>query len=82
MDERKSRAWREVDLDALAHNARALQAALAPGCRLMAVVKADAYGHGALPVARRLEREGVGALPWPAWMRGAPCAGPESAGAS
>ena len=62
MDERKSRAWREVDLDALAHNARALQAALAPGCRLMAVVKADAYGHGALPVARRLEREGVEAF--------------------
>ena len=62
MDERKSRAWREVDLDALARNARALQAALAPGCRLMAVVKADAYGHGALPVARRLEREGGGGL--------------------
>ena len=54
-----ARAWREIDLDALAHNARALQSRLAPDCRLMAVVKADAYGHGAVPVARRLRREGV-----------------------
>lgn len=57
-----SRAWRDVDLDALAHNARVLQGALATGCRLMAVVKADAYGHGAFPVAHRLEQEGVEAF--------------------
>lgn len=62
MYEETSRAWREVDLDALAHNARVLQGALAPGCRLMAVVKADAYGHGAFPVAHRLEQEGVQAF--------------------
>ena len=53
------RAWRELDLDALRHNARVLQAQLAPGCKLMAVVKADAYGHGAVPVARALRREGI-----------------------
>jgi serine/alanine racemase len=58
----KGRAWREVDLDALIHNAGALQSALAPGCRLMAVVKADAYGHGAVPVARALRRAGVDAF--------------------
>ncbi|HIT57658.1 MAG TPA: serine racemase VanT catalytic subunit [Candidatus Galloscillospira stercoripullorum] len=62
MREEASRAWREVDLNALAHNARTLQAALCSGCRLMAVVKADAYGHGAIPVARRLEAEGVKAF--------------------
>ena len=56
------RAWREIDLEALSHNARSLRAALSPGCRLMAVVKADAYGHGALPVALRLGREGVDAF--------------------
>lgn len=56
----KSRAWREVDLEAAAHNAQVLQQALAPECGLMAVVKADAYGHGAVPVARRLRRAGVG----------------------
>ena len=55
----RCRAWREIDLDALALNAAALQAALAPGCRLMAVLKADAYGHGALLAAQRLYRERV-----------------------
>lgn len=55
----QDRAWKEIDLDALAHNARVIQALLPPDCELMAVVKADAYGHGAIPVARRLEMEGV-----------------------
>lgn len=62
MREETDRAWREVDLNALAHNARVLQGVLASGCRLMAVVKADAYGHGAIPVSRRLEAEGVKAF--------------------
>jgi alanine racemase len=44
-------AWVEVDLDAIAANARQLAAEVAPA-QLMAVVKADAYGHGAVPVAR------------------------------
>lgn len=55
----RARAWREVDLDALAHNATLLQNALAPGQKLMAVVKAEAYGHGAVPVCRRLWKSGV-----------------------
>lgn len=50
--------WAEVDLDALAHNLRVIRARI-DGVPVMAVVKADAYGHGAVPVARRLEREGV-----------------------
>ncbi len=50
--------WAEVDLDRLAANLTAVRARLS-GPGVMAVVKADAYGHGALPVARRLEREGV-----------------------
>ena len=41
--------WVEVDLDRLRHNVRALTP---PGAELMAVVKADAYGHGDAPVAR------------------------------
>ena len=41
----------QIDLGALAHNTRTV-AAYAPGAALMAVLKADAYGHGALPVAR------------------------------
>ena len=44
-------AWAEVDLGAVAHNVRAM-AALAAPAQLCAVVKADGYGHGAVPVAR------------------------------
>lgn len=46
-----SRAWVEVDLGALAHNVGRLRAS-APGAELCAVVKADAYGHGAVAVSR------------------------------
>lgn len=59
MTDPKIQAWKEIDMEALSHNARVLQARLAPACRLMAVVKADAYGHGAVPVARSLEQKGV-----------------------
>lgn len=48
----------EIDLDAIAHNLRAVRAQAAPA-RVLAVVKADAYGHGVVPVAMRLEDEGV-----------------------
>ena len=65
----QSRAWREIDLEALTHNARVLQASLAPGCRLMAVVKADAYGHGAVPVAMQLRRAGVASFAVACLMR-------------
>lgn len=44
-------AWVEVDLGAVRHNVAALRALTAPGTRFMAVVKADGYGHGAVPVA-------------------------------
>ena len=57
-----ARAWRELNAAALRANARVLQQAAAPGCRLMAVVKADAYGHGAKPVCRILQRQGVRAF--------------------
>ncbi|MEM1366935.1 MAG: alanine racemase [Cyanobacteria bacterium P01_H01_bin.15] len=46
------RAWVEIDLDALRQNVQNLKELLAPTTELMAVVKADAYGHGVVPVAR------------------------------
>jgi alanine racemase len=55
-------AWIEIDLDALVNNARLLMSSLGPGIRLEAVVKADAYGHGAVPVARALVGAGVQSL--------------------
>ncbi len=45
-------AWAEIDLTALGHNVRALASLLPVGTELCAVVKADAYGHGALRIAR------------------------------
>lgn len=51
--------WAEVDLDNLAYNLRQVKALVAKGTRVMACVKADAYGHGLVPVSRRLVREGV-----------------------
>ena len=54
-----SRAWVEIDLDALAHNAGELKALLPQWCELMAVVKSDAYGHGAVSVSHRLWGAGV-----------------------
>jgi len=55
-------AWVEVDLDALAFNALQLKKLLPETCELMAVVKTDAYGHGAKRVAMRLQTEGVRAF--------------------
>lgn len=54
-----ARAWAEIDLDAAAANVGVLRSRLRPGTRVMAVLKADAYGHGAPVAARRLLREGV-----------------------
>ncbi len=55
-------AWIEIDLDALVSNAHLLQRSLPAGIRLEAVVKGDAYGHGAVPVARTLVAAGVQSL--------------------
>ncbi len=45
------RVWAEIDLAALKHNIATIRKTLEPRTRIMAVAKADAYGHGALPVA-------------------------------
>ena len=54
-----ARCWAEIDLSALEHNYRAIRARLPEGCRFLGVVKADAYGHGALPVAKKLAELGA-----------------------
>lgn len=51
--------WAEIDLDALAGNLRVIRQQVGPEVSVMAAVKADAYGHGAVQCARRLEAEGV-----------------------
>ena len=52
------RAWIELDRAALRHNVQQLQSIL-PGCALMPAVKANAYGHGAVLVAKELNRLGI-----------------------
>lgn len=56
------RAWVELDREALAHNVAVLRRLLPPHCTLMPAVKANAYGHGAVPVARELNRLGLQAF--------------------
>ncbi len=55
-------AWAEIDLDAIRDNVRALMSILSPDTRFMAVVKADAYGHGAIEVARAAIEAGAWGL--------------------
>lgn len=51
-----------IDLSAVAHNVRAIRASIDPGVKLMAVVKADAYGHGAIRVADTALKNGASCL--------------------
>lgn len=51
--------WAEVSLENLAFNFKQVKALLSSGVKVMACVKADAYGHGLLPVAKKLQEEGV-----------------------
>ena len=53
------RTWAQIDLDALRHNYTLIREKLAPDCRMLCVVKADGYGHGAVPVARELAKNGA-----------------------
>jgi alanine racemase len=51
--------WAEIDLEALAANFRIVKNRVGEAVNVMAVVKANAYGHGAVECARRLEKEGA-----------------------
>ena len=56
------RAWAEVDLAAIGANLDLLRRGLARGTKVLVVVKADAYGHGAVPVARTVLQHGAAML--------------------
>ena len=51
--------YAEIDLSAFRNNLRALRSSLSPTVKIMAVVKADAYGHGAVPCANAALDEGA-----------------------
>ena len=52
-------AWAEINLSALRHNISAIKSRVADGAKFCAVVKADAYGHGAVAVAREAVAQGA-----------------------
>lgn len=53
------RAWAEIDLRAVGDNLGEVRKLLRPSCQIMAVVKADGYGHGAIEVAKAAVRAGA-----------------------
>lgn len=55
----QSRAWAEIDLDAIAHNVREIRKVTGSHAEIMGVVKADAYGHGVHEVADTLLSNGA-----------------------
>ncbi|HPE38155.1 MAG TPA: alanine racemase [Bacillota bacterium] len=57
-----SRSWAEIDLDILASNMKAIREMTNPQAKVMAVVKADAYGHGAIEVSKVLLENGADKL--------------------
>ena len=54
--------WAEIDLPAIAHNINVLRGLTRPGALFMAVVKANGYGHGAVPVAQEAIAAGADRL--------------------
>lgn len=55
----KHRAWAEINLDHLEHNLQELSRIVPADTKIMAVVKADAYGHGSICISKRLQQAGV-----------------------
>lgn len=52
-----NRVYAEIDLDAVRYNFVSMKKNIKEGTKIMAVIKADAYGHGAIPIARLMEKE-------------------------
>ena len=59
MESTLRRTWAQIDLDALAHNYHTLRQHVGEATKFLGVVKADAYGHGAVQVSRLLQELGA-----------------------
>ena len=62
MESTLKRTWAEINLDHLTHNFGVIRRAVGPETKLLGVIKADAYGHGAVRVAKHLEKLGAAYL--------------------
>lgn len=58
-DQKRSRAWIELNMENLRNNIKFFRRIIPDGCKLMPAVKANAYGHGVLPVVQVLWEEGI-----------------------
>ena len=56
---KKNRVYAGIDLDALRYNMESMHKNIKEGTKIAAVIKADAYGHGALTVAKTIEGPSV-----------------------
>lgn len=59
MNDLKKRTWAEISLENIKYNYETIRASVPAGTKFLGVVKADAYGHGAVPVAKTLEKAGA-----------------------
>ncbi len=59
MDSTLRRTWAEINLDNLSYNYKKIKEHIGDGVKFLAVVKADAYGHGAVRVAKLMQEEGA-----------------------
>lgn len=59
---KKYRVWAEIDLDQVSENIRSIGSYVGPGVDVMVIVKADAYGHGAVPISKVAVESGANML--------------------
>ena len=59
MESTLKRTWAEIDLDHLTHNFEVIRRHVGDKVKLLGVVKADGYGHGAVEIAKRLEENNI-----------------------
>lgn len=57
MNSKYSRVYAEIDMDAIAENFRVMHERISPKTKMVAVIKTDGYGHGAVPIARMVQPE-------------------------
>ena len=62
MQPNNSSSWLEIDLAAVRHNVRHVQELVGPRCQIIAMVKGNAYGHGAVPVSQAAVAAGASRL--------------------
>lgn len=62
IEKNTERSWLEINLENLEHNVKVLQQAMPQKCKLMAVVKTRAYGHGAVEISSHLNKIGIEAF--------------------